>query len=532
MRRIGLLITLLLSLGLHAQKVVRFSELELFQDEFLELIDLNKEQKTLYQDSLLPNAMLAADEFGELWIDLSNQLIRKRLVKAEVWEELIRLTYDIYEGEAYGSAEQMVNHLLAYSKKNPSTKIRDYIHQQYLNYSKHIFGDSHDFVWSAPHALWSFSFEDGAPVYRFETEDLYGRYLEDSTQIIGANFKYYPEKNLIEGEGGTVFWSRVLLPEDERYAELGTWNLDVNKGGYRAKAVLHAYNLFPEPIKGTLEDRMTGTTTKRYPQFTSERNDYLIENIFPDVHFKGGLGVIGAQFYGNSPDSTLGQLVFTYKTDTVITLKSGRFGFQDSLIASKRVEVVAHLGEDSIYHPYCEIRYDPRSGQLRMLRYKTGLGLTSWIDSYHSMEVNVDQLVWNQGTPLLNLRNPNLGSMQAAVFESKQFFRISRMEEIAGLQQTHPLMNLRDAAYPWGYDNVPLKDLIYALRMPLDQGEKFLYEMAIQGFVTFDQDQQTITLTDRLFEYLLNWQGKRDYDVIQFVSRVEQGNNAQVSLLN
>ena len=56
--------------------------------------------------------------------------------------------------------------------------------------------------------------------------------------------------------------------------------------------------------------------------------------------------------------------------------------------------------------------------------------------------------------------------------------------------------------------------------------------MAIQGFVDFDVDTQTITLTDRLFEYLKNWQGERDYDVIQFVSRIPQGNNAQVSLLN
>jgi len=532
MRRIGLLVALLFSLGLHAQKVVRFSELELFQDEFLELIDLKKEQKALYQDSLLPNAMLAVDEFGELWIDLSNRLIRKRLVQPEVWEELIRLTYDIYAGEAYGTAEQMAQHLLAYAKKNPSTKIRDYIHQQYLNYSKHIFSDANDFVWSAPYAMWGFAFEEGAPVYSFEAEDLYGRYREDSTQIIGANFKYYPEQDLIEGEGGTVFWSRVLVPEDERYAELGTWNLDVKKGGYQAKAVLHAYDLYPEPIKGTLEDRMTGTTTKRYPQFTSERNDYLIEDIFPDVHFKGGLGIKGFEFLGTSPDSTLGRLVFTYKSDSVISLKGKQFTFSDSLISSKRVEVVAHLGKDSIYHPYCEVRYDPRMGQLRMLRYKTGLGLSSWVDTYHSMEVNIDQLVWNQGTPQLNFRNLNLGSMQAAVFESKQFFRISRMEEIAGLQLTHPLINLRDAAYSWGYVDVPMKELIYALRMPLDQGEKFLYEMAIQGFVNFDVENASITLTDRLFEYLSNWEGKRDYDVIQFVSRVEQGNNAQVSLLN
>ena len=65
-----------------------------------------------------------------------------------------------------------------------------------------------------------------------------------------------------------------------------------------------------------------------------------------------------------------------------------------------------------------------------------------------------------------------------------------------------------------------------------ESGERFLFEMAIQGFVEFDVDAQTITLTDRLFEYLENWTGKRDYDVIQFVSRIGQGSNAQISLLN
>ena len=45
--------------------------------------------------------MLVADEFEELWIDLSNQLIRKRLVKPEIWEELIRFTYDIMKARLW-----------------------------------------------------------------------------------------------------------------------------------------------------------------------------------------------------------------------------------------------------------------------------------------------------------------------------------------------------------------------------------------------------------------------------------------------
>ena len=147
-------------------------------------------------------------------------------------------------------------------------------------------------------------------------------------------------------------------------------------------------------------------------------------------------------------------------------------------------------------------------------------------------DISVDQLVWNQQTSKLNLRNLNLGSQQAAVFESKQYFRVTRMEEIAGLQQTHLLEELKLASYEFGYQDMPLANLIYALRMPRAQGERFLYEMSIQGFVEFNVDQQTISLNDRLFEYLDNWSGKRDYDVIQFVSRIGKGSNAQISLLN
>ena len=153
--------------------------------------------------------------------------------------------------------------------------------------------------------------------------------------------------------------------------------------------------------------------------------------------------------------------------------------------------MVAHLGEDSIYHPYCEIRYDPRSGQLRILRYKTGLGLTSWIDSYHAMEVNVDQLVWNQGTPVLNFRNLNLGSIQAAVFESKQFPYLPYGN--CRFTTNTSLVNLRDAAYAWGYIDAAQG---FDLRPTHAYGPgENSYEMAIQGFVIFDQDQQTITLT-------------------------------------
>ena len=105
--------------------------------------------------------------------------------------------------------------------------------------------------------------------------------------------------------------------------------------------------------------------------------------MYQEVHFRGGLGVVGPNYYGLSPDSAMAKVQFTYNNDTIITLRSGRFLFRDSLLSSGRVEVTAHLGEDSIYHPYCELRFDPRSGQVRIIRYKTGLG-AEFLDGYLS----------------------------------------------------------------------------------------------------------------------------------------------------
>ena len=87
MRRCGWLLAFLLSLQLSAQKVVRFSSVEVFSQEFLELITLTKEDRVLFTDSLLPNIQYAIDEeMQEQWITLCNQMLRKRITQSKPWE--------------------------------------------------------------------------------------------------------------------------------------------------------------------------------------------------------------------------------------------------------------------------------------------------------------------------------------------------------------------------------------------------------------------------------------------------------------
>lgn len=536
MKRYGWLVALLFSLQMSAQRVVRFSSVEEFTQEFIELIKLTKEDKVLFTDSLLPSIQYAIDEeTQEQWITLCNNMLRKRITEPNLWEELFRITEHVSTYEEYGTLKNVLVHLNTYIKSNPSARSKDYVAQLYVNIIKRAFYDNNTLIWKAPYSEWSMQFQDNELYFVIGEGDIIGRFREDSTIIMGSTAIFYPRKGLLDAKGGIVFWGRVGKNEDEIYGELSNWNLDTRQGYFKAdSAILYAPELYGEPLKGVFEERLSarGQRNSQYPKFASYKNDFLLPNVYQEVHFRGGLGVVGPNYYGLSPDSAMAKVQFTYNNDTIITLRSGRFLFRDSLLSSGRVEVTAHLGEDSIYHPYCELRFDPRSGQVRIIRYKTGLGLSSWTDTYHNMDINVDQLLWNQGTAKINLRNLNLGSQQAAVFESKQYFRNARMEQIAGLQKTHPLEELKNASYAFGYNDMPVAELIYALRMAKEEGERFLFEMSIQGFAEFDVDKQTISLTDRLFEYLLNWTGERDYDVIQFISRIGQGSNAQISLLN
>ena len=146
MRKFGWLLALLLSLQMSAQKVVRFSTIDQFSEEFTTLVKLPKEHKALFADSLLPDVIYAIDEDSEKdWITLCNNMLRKRITDPDVWEELFRITAYINNNEEYGTLLKVVDHLNSYIRSNPSSRTKDYLAQLYSNIVRHRFYDNNDF---------------------------------------------------------------------------------------------------------------------------------------------------------------------------------------------------------------------------------------------------------------------------------------------------------------------------------------------------------------------------------------------------
>jgi len=167
MKKIGLLLALIVSFGLQAQKVTRFSSLDAFAQEFEKLISVPKEMDGVFKDSLVPNFLAAVDfEQEDLWLDYANQLLRKRLDDVQTWEPLLRSLIYVAENEEFDRFGALLEHFYGFSKKNPSTRIRTYQNQFYLNLVKHEFSEPGALVWKAPASLWSLNFVEGVPQKR------------------------------------------------------------------------------------------------------------------------------------------------------------------------------------------------------------------------------------------------------------------------------------------------------------------------------------------------------------------------------
>ena len=239
MKRYGWLVALLLSLQMSAQRVVRFSSVEEFTQEFIELIKLTKEDKVLFTDSLLPSIQYAIDEeTQEQWITLCNNMLRKRITEPHLWEELFRITEHVSTYEEYGTLKNVLFHLNKYIKSNPCTLSKDYISQLYVNIIKRAFYDNNTLIWKAPYSEWSMQFQDNELYFVIGEGDIIGRFREDSTIIMGSTAIFYPRKGLLDAKGGIVFWGRVGKSEDEIYGELSNWTLDTRQGYFKADSAM------------------------------------------------------------------------------------------------------------------------------------------------------------------------------------------------------------------------------------------------------------------------------------------------------
>lgn len=389
--------------------------------------------------------------------------------------------------------------------------------------------------WLLRDALWSFPSAD-----KFELVvdgSLVLASPKDESVISNTKGVYHIESNQWEGQGGRTDWSRFKVPAEQLYVIMPDYYvIDLNRSEYSIDSVVFIdKKFFSEPMLGRFEDKvLVNTPNERtmYPRVVSYRSDYEINNIFDNVDFVGGVGIMGNQMevFGGLRKSAMFR--FRQEGKKKMELSSKRFvmSAEESLSADHVAmrlylddTVSGRIGQDSLYHNDLGFRYDNKNRNMMVYRSEKGYGDAPFHFNYHGLDVFVEAMYWNLGKNIVDFRRiEGVNPQSEADVISVNYFRMDDFKMLQGLDGTHPMIRLEK--FLEGFDNVKKQvrfhvgDWASYLKFPLEQVLSLVLRLRADGYVEYDSDTKWVTVLPRFFDMIDSYRDNIDYDVIKLHS--------------
>ncbi|MEI8202952.1 MAG: hypothetical protein WCH34_08070 [Bacteroidota bacterium] len=526
-----------------AQTIKKFSknnfieELNTFFQEVNNKDDKKAGEALMKDFGLLWNSMSLTDSMKAQFYNNCNLMLKRKLKPFPHFKSYIS-TFTEFINSTVGnkSLASWQNSLKSLIEKSSSAQFIVYLEQTQRLVTDNVIYASNATQWKSSSTDFQFEYDTTVRI-TFPKLDLICNANKDSSVIYETQGTYYPLQNLWKGKGGKVDWKRAGYDEGDVYAELGKYEIPMKYSKYSADTVKFYHSkFFNYPLIGGLQEKIMADITDdkaTYPRFTSYDNNIEIKDIFKDIDYEGGFSMWGAKFMGSGNSEKDASLIFKYDGKPLIKTTSSSFSIRKDRISSASGSATIYWEQDSIYHPGIEVKYLNEKKELSLLRMADGLGRSPYFDTWHKIDMYFEAIYWKVGDPKMELRMIKSASNSGeAVFESFNFYAESRYDMIQGLEQINPLYVLRDYYVKTKNKTFSLEEMVKEFRRPADQVQVLLMNLANMGFIIYDYNHNTITLKNRLFDYLNSKNKKTDYDVLRFVSTITALSNATLNLLN
>lgn len=503
------------------------------------LTDANKKDgKDFIENEFAPawNSDKFSESARKRIYDISDEMLKKRLQAypdfRNFFTTLVMFTKSRQSDESFQSWLTIMEELL---KERRKTNLIAFIENSAALFEDNTFYRSRSTLWQASNDKYTFEF-DSVPKVHFEQIDLRCLSKNDSSVIYATSGVYYPTDNRFVGNGGRINWQRAGLDENETYAIIeGEYEIRTKGSNYTIDSVLFFNTFFDYPLKGSVTDKVLGGVTEEsasYPAFESYNKRLVIRDIVEDMDYEGGFSMRGSKLQGSGTTEEPASL--TIYRDGYAFLKSTSLNFtiQPDRIISDRVAVTFYLEEDSITHPALTFKFLKDTRMLTLIRDDEGQSKSPYFNSFHMVDMYFEALYWKIDDPLIRFGNLFGSTQNRAAFESFNYFKMQRYDQLQGMAQYNPLYSIRKYARSINSDEFYIEGLAADMRFPSQQIIPLLIDMANKGFVDYDIERKHVTVKERLYNYILASGGKTDYDVIVFNSETEGEDNATLNLLN
>ena len=408
------------------------------------------------------------------------------------------------------------------------------------------------------------------PVLEFERTNLQLASTEDSMKIEETIGYFDLLSQTFHGKGGKTDWSKLNLPKDEVYCYLFTYDLDVNKTQFQADSVEFFYtSLLDKPLIGRFEDRNLGvgdSTRARYPFFESYSEDVVIEDWIPNVRYQGGFTLRGINIEGSAYDKRVsrnagnpeipesewgnpeGESWVPQRTKSRIDIKRGdryvlqmvgeHFELGSSSISSNSAATTIHTTDgDSIYHPGLDLSYSVEDRVVVLKKPRRGpFSHIPYTSSYHDYYLYFETLIWDVETDSVQFTSLIDKENKMAAIESFDYFKEARYNQAKHILKFNPVGAIyRFALQQKGEMITPEKVLKsfpqkYNMRDQLEAFEQALPGLESAGYIKYVKESSEIIPQPKLFKWSMAARGKKDFDAIQLISKVDSGDHAFIDL--
>ncbi len=406
-------------------------------------------------------------------------------------------------------------------------------------FSENVLYDRQQMKWYADNNRFELLLQGGKLAIRFKYATLTCKAFLDKMEIFDTEGTYFPERDMWEGKNGRVYWTRVGLDKEDASCKLNTYNIKMSSASYTAEGVYMRFpKYFAGDVLGRLEDKVSFTTTEeriennKYPRFMSAKSNVKVPGIVgKKAEYVGGFGLHGNIITGNNIAGDPVSITLFYKDKPQMILRAKAFNIQNDIASSLKTELIILIDSNkTIYHPSVEIRYDFEKGEIRINKGKEGLMQMSFQNDYHMVDIDVERIVWNQSNPHIEFDNPS--SDKPAYVESGDFFNMYRFEKVQGMLSYNPLSRLREYSLSRRIRKFSIKDYAAHYKSNPDNMRSLLIDLADDGYIYYDNVNDSIEVRNKLFNYVNNQLKARDYDVIRMSSVISARPNVTYNINN